>query len=93
MKNTNFQDITNYILNAPSGKPIRFHIPKNCSITVDDRMLQLLEGRPYIRFICDENPESVVLELGKSYQPFIINDKLEMTPLGDAPMNNIAELD
>ncbi|KJV80528.1 hypothetical protein RHORCCE3_1456 [Rickettsia hoogstraalii str. RCCE3] len=56
-------------------------------------MLGLLENRPYIKFTCDKNSKAVILEPGKSYQSFMLNDELEVIPLGDVPMNNIAELD
>ncbi|MFP3012059.1 MAG: hypothetical protein ACEY3D_03590 [Rickettsia sp.] len=96
MKNTNsFEAPTdaNFKLNIPHGKPIKFHIPRGSSVTVNDEMLGLLEGRPYIKFTCDKNSNAVILESGKSYQHFILNDELVVTPLGDVPMNNIVELD
>ncbi|GAA5252326.1 hypothetical protein [Candidatus Rickettsia kedanie] len=60
-------------------KPIKFHIPKNSTVTVNAEMLGLLEDSPYIRFTCDKNLGSVILESGKSYKPVIISDMLEMT--------------
>ncbi|BBJ31939.1 hypothetical protein RAS_10480 [Rickettsia asiatica] len=96
MKNTNFfaaPTDTNFKFNIKHGDAVKFHIPEGSSVGVNAEMLGLFETSPYIKFTCNKNSESVILESGKSYQPFIINDKLEITPLGDAPMNNIVELD